>query len=172
MKKENGEDQLDNWNWVHSERSLWVLMSTNELTKRLFVIWLGVDLMIHPENSTLVILTFLKACLYMPLHCGYLVCILFCALYADKLATIKQNKTKKLSFTVCIISMSIHRVCVPGSDSIWLLHCHQQISEIAHHHKQGTLCLDGSYLLDIGLFQWNDTKCTHIKSFPSWKKCH
>lgn len=49
--------------------------------------------MIRPQNSTLVILTLLKACLYMPLHCGYLVCILFCALYADKLATIKQNNS-------------------------------------------------------------------------------
>ena len=49
-----------------------------------------------PGNSTLVILTFPEACLHMPLHHGYLVCILFCPLYADKLATIKK---KNLSFT-------------------------------------------------------------------------
>lgn len=66
----------------------------------------------------------------------------------------------------------VHRVCVPGSDSIWLLHGHQQISETAHYHKQGSLCLDGSCLLEIRLFQRNDTKCTLIKSVPSWKKCH
>lgn len=74
-----------------------------------------------------------------------------------------------MSISLC---NGVHRVCVPGSDSIWLLHGHQQISEIARHQKQGTLCLDGNYLLEIRLFQWNDTKCTHIKSVPSWKKCH